>query len=118
MSTRNGSRAVARAASFWLGTSLALAAGGAAAATPALEEARLVRLVRHDCGSCHGLTLNGGLGPALTPGALAGKPADYVREMILHGRNGTAMPPWAPFLSHAEADWIARRLLTGFPDAR
>ena len=77
-----------------------------------------MRLVRHDCGSCHGLTLKGGLGPPLTAPALAGKPTEYVREMILHGRNGTAMPPWAPILSQAEAEWIAERLVAGFPDAR
>ena len=117
MSISERLRDARRATSFCIGASLALAAGGAASGPPP-DEARLIRLVRHDCGSCHGLTLKGGLGPALTQSALAGKPADYVREMILHGRNGTAMPPWAAFLSHAEAEWIAQRLLTGFPDAR
>jgi cytochrome c55X len=83
----------------------------------AQDDARLARLVRHDCGSCHGLRLTGGLGPALTSTALHGKPAAYVQAVILNGRAGTAMPPWSPFLTHAEAAWIAERLLEGFPDA-
>ena len=117
MSTRDALRAGRRAGSFCIGASLAFFASAVGAVDAGTDEARLTRLVRHDCGSCHGLTLKGGLGPALTPPALAGKPAEYVREMILHGRNGTAMPPWAPILSPAEADWIAERLLAGFPDA-
>jgi len=30
---------------------------------------------------------------------------------------GTAMPPWAGLLSEQEAEWIARELQKGFPDA-
>lgn len=82
------------------------------------RNARLVHFVRQECGSCHGLTLNGGLGPALTSTALAGKPVPYLKSVILYGRNGTAMPPWYPLLTEAEAAWIAERLLAGFPDAR
>ena len=74
------------------------------------RQAQLAHLLTQDCGSCHGLTLAGGLGPALTPDALDGKPAEYLALVILHGRPGTAMPPWRPFLTPAEADWIARRL--------
>jgi cytochrome c55X len=106
---------VARALCMAFASTVATVALGAAAPDDA---ARLARLVRHDCGSCHGLTLKGGLGPALTASALEGKPATYVRDIILHGRPGTAMPPWSPFLSASEAEWIAARLLTGFPDAR
>ena len=35
------------------------------ASPDAARRAELVTLVRQDCGSCHGLTLKGGLGPAL-----------------------------------------------------
>ena len=115
---RGKRRARRNARAFCLGASLALMGASAGAADPANHEARLTRLVRHDCGSCHGLTLKGGLGPPLTAPALAGKPSEYVRDVILHGRAGTAMPPWAPFLSDADAGWIAERLLAGFPDAR
>jgi cytochrome c55X len=80
------------------------------------RQAELVRLVRNDCGSCHGLKLNGGLGPALIPAILAGKAPEGLRETILRGRVGTAMPPWLSFLSEAEANWIVEQLMKGFPD--
>jgi cytochrome c55X len=77
----------------------------------------LVQLVRQDCGSCHGLTLKGGLGPALLPADLKDKPPDYLKWIILQGRPDSAMPPWNRFLSEAEAEWIALHLQKGFPDA-
>lgn len=95
-----------------------MAAPTAAAAGEALAPARereLVRLVRQDCGSCHGLLLKGGLGPALAPHALRDKPVDSLRTTILLGRPGTAMPPWQGILNEAEADWILAQLLAGFP---
>ena len=66
-----------------------------------------------DCGSCHGLRLRGGLGPALLPQQLQGKSADYLSLVILEGRPGTAMPGWRPLLSPAEASWMAQLLLDG-----
>ena len=72
-------------------------------------------LVRQDCGSCHGMTLNGGLGPALTPAALTGKPAQLLVNSIVKGRPGTAMPPWEGLLSEPEAAWIVEQLLEGCP---
>ena len=76
---------------------------------PKLERrAELITLVRQDCGSCHGLTLKGGLGPALLPEALKDKPASSLVATILHGRPGSAMPPWQRFLSEAEAQWIVQ----------
>lgn len=77
---------------------------------------QLRHLLRHDCGSCHGMTLRGGLGPALTPEALAGKPLDYLTTMILRGRAGTAMPGWQGLLSEADAQWLARTLKDGFTE--
>jgi cytochrome c55X len=94
------------------------AAGIAAAEPSAARQSELAHLVRHDCGSCHGMSLNGGLGPALTPQALGRKPAVYLTNVILDGRHGTAMPGWRPLLSEAEAAWIADRLLEGMSDAR
>ena len=75
----------------------------------------LVRMVRQDCGSCHGLLLTGGLGPPLTPTALRDWPIDSLTATILHGRPGTPMPPWSRFVTEAEATWIARNLRDGFP---
>jgi cytochrome c55X len=91
------------------------AASGWAAEPDARRRAELVELVRQDCGSCHGLTLKGGLGPSLEPASLAGKDAEALRFVILHGRPGTPMPPWRPFLSEAEARWIVEQLAKGFP---
>jgi len=87
------------------------------AAPSGARRLELVRLVRNDCGSCHGLTLAGGLGPALLPGALHGKPVAGLTEVILNGRPGTAMPPWSRFLSASEAEWVVTQLREGFPDA-
>ena len=82
------------------------------------RQAELARLVRQDCGSCHGRTLKGGLGPPLVAAALEAKPAESLKYTILYGRRGTAMPGWRPFLTEAEAEWIVARLIEGFPDAR
>lgn len=84
----------------------------------AQRQAELVRLVRQDCGSCHGMTLAGGLGPALLPALLRDKPAESLVATIIHGRPGTPMPPWGTFLNENEARWIVDKLLKGFPDER
>ena len=76
----------------------------------------LVRMVRQDCGSCHGMRLTGGLGPALTRQAMADKPLDSMVATIVNGRPGTPMPGWRPMLSDADARWIAERLIAGFPE--
>jgi cytochrome c55X len=91
---------------------LCLAAAPARAETP---HAKLVALVRQDCGSCHGLTLGGGLGPALLPENLAGKSVEGLALIILDGVPGTPMPPWRGELSPDDARWIAQKLKEGFP---
>ena len=93
-----------------------LACGAAIASEPPLERQKeLVRLVRQDCGSCHGMTLNGGLGPALLPATLKDKSADGLVATIIGGRPGTAMPPWKQFVSEEEARWIVDKLMSEFP---
>ena len=82
------------------------------------DQAALVRMVRQDCGSCHGMTLNGGLGTPLTAQALREKPVENLVATILYGRAGTAMPAWKTMLSEADAQWIAGHLLQGFPEER
>ena len=77
-----------------------------------------IRLVRQDCGSCHGMSLQGGLGTPLTREALAGQSAEALAVIILHGKHGTAMPPWKSLLSATQAQWIAERLLEGFPEEK
>lgn len=98
------------------GCSALLAIPLAAAAEPVAERrAALTELVRQDCGACHGLTLKGGLGPALEPAALLDKDAGFLAFVILNGRRGTAMPPWKAHLSEADAAWIAEALKKGLP---
>lgn len=124
LSRRGGvATAVALAAVVWLGAT-------AGAPTPALAESpaeppaepsaerqeSLRHLVRHDCGSCHGMTLKGGLGRALLPENLDGFTAEDVAELILDGVSGTPMPPWRGQIAPAEAMWIARKLKEGFPE--
>lgn len=104
---------------FWFVLAVPLA-GAVSAASPDLlpeRQRELVRMVRQDCGSCHGMTLNGGLGPALTAAALKQRdlPKESLVATIVGGRPGTPMPPWHRFLSEAEAGWIVDRLLEGFP---
>ncbi|KGJ88064.1 c-type cytochrome [Thalassotalea sp. ND16A] len=88
----------------------------AKASSAALSKQRkndLLHLVKQDCGSCHGMTLKGGLGPALLPADLVNKPEYFLTITILEGRPGTAMPPWKDILSEQEAQWIAEQLLQG-----
>lgn len=73
----------------------------------------LLYFLKHDCGSCHGMTLQGGLGPALLPETLAGKPKSYLVTTIMEGRKGTAMPGWKSMLTQAEAAWITQQLQSG-----
>ena len=94
----------------------AVAALASAQAPAPARKAELVDLVRQDCGSCHGLTLKGGLGPSLEPAALADKDAEALGFVILHGRRGTPMPPWREHLSEAEARWIVEQLQKGLPE--
>ncbi|QOZ51776.1 cytochrome c [Bradyrhizobium sp. CCBAU 53338] len=102
---------------FQLWPSLALAS--VAAIVPAVaaraggDAARLASLVRQDCGSCHGLTLKGGLGKPLTPEHLQSWSRDQLVGIILDGVPGTPMPPWRPLLSEPDARWIAERLQQG-----
>jgi len=73
----------------------------------------LRNLVKQDCGSCHGMTLKGGLGPALTPEAIGNKPKVAMLNAVLHGRPGTPMPPWSNLLSREEVEWIIDLLYRG-----
>lgn len=100
------------ALSLLLATSAAVADPGAAA-PDATRQRTLSDLLIQDCGSCHGLTLAGGLGPALVPERLAGHDVDTLSRVILDGLPGTAMPPWRAILSADEARWLAQRLLDG-----
>ncbi|MFN3937439.1 MAG: c-type cytochrome [Gemmobacter sp.] len=88
-----------------------LIAGPAAAEIAPGRAAALEHLVVQDCGSCHGLTMRGGLGSAITPEALAHADPEGLAAIILDGIPGTAMPAWRPLLTEDEALWIADYLL-------
>ena len=91
---------------------LALAAGAGETLSVA-RQAELHNLLVQDCGSCHGMTLKGGLGPALRPDPLRGKPDALLVNTILDGRPGTAMPPWRGLLSESDAEWLVEQLRRG-----
>ncbi|MBO9411691.1 MULTISPECIES: cytochrome c [unclassified Ruegeria] len=80
-------------------------------AADTLDPAALKRLVHQDCGSCHGLTLKGGLGSDLRPETLEHYDLDVLTSVILDGIPDTAMPPWRALITDEEAEWIARYLL-------
>ena len=73
-------------------------------------------MIRHDCGSCHGYHLKGGLGPALTADVLQNKSNDALVAIIMNGVEGTPMPPWNQILNEQETNWIVEQLKTGLPD--
>lgn len=98
-----------------LAASAASAAAHAAGGPDAARRTQLVDMVRQDCGACHGMTLKGGLGPSLLPGALAERDAAQLEYVILNGRKGTAMPPWRSLLTEGEARWMADLLKKGLP---
>ena len=86
---------------------LALSLPAMAEVAEGVDVPRLTHLVQQDCGSCHGLKLTGGLGRPLTAEALAEADRESLALIILDGLPGTAMPPWRPLLTEAEALWIA-----------
>ncbi len=77
------------------------------------RQAQLLYLLKHDCGSCHGMTRKGGLGPALLPENLRDRPEELLVNTILDGRPGTPMPPWRGELSDADALWLVEALNRG-----
>ncbi len=77
------------------------------------RKGELQNLILQDCGSCHGMTLKGGLGSALRPADLDGVEPSTIAHIILNGVPGKPMPPWRGLLSDNEAIWIARALKAG-----
>lgn len=77
------------------------------------RQSELEHMLIHDCGSCHGMRLTGGLGPALTPAAMATRPVEVIEQVITRGVPGTPMPPWSAVLNQEEIRWLATRLREG-----
>lgn len=101
----------------WLFVALGLIASAlsmhASAEIPPGRQVEILYLLKHDCGSCHGMRLEGGLGPALLAKRFTGWNTDTLAMTILFGRPGTPMPPWRPFLTDSEAYWLATQLKQG-----
>lgn len=95
-----------------------LLAGAAHGEILAQRQAELQHLLLHDCGSCHGITMRGGLGRPLLPETLAGRSDEALAEVILQGIRGTPMPPWRGELTPEEARWMVQVLRQGVTDAR
>jgi len=70
----------------------------------------LQHLIKHDCGSCHGMTLNGGLGPSLQAKSLRDKSDELLFVTISEGRAGTPMPAWKSLLTENDITVIINLL--------
>lgn len=115
MSKRSSPRPNKRAAVLALALTGFCGAADAAGDPDPARQAELTRLVRQDCGSCHGMTLKGGLGKPLLPENLHQRDAAELADVIMEGLAGTPMPPWKSLITRADAVWIASRLKEGFP---
>lgn len=97
----------------------AVGIAGAAIGQPLPDrQSEIIYRLKQDCGSCHGLTLKGGLGPSLLPAMLDNRPDGYLIHVILHGKPGTPMPPWSFEIAEDEAAWLVTRLKQGFRDGQ
>ena len=76
------------------------------------RQGQLDLLLTQDCGSCHGLKRNGGLGPALHAKEMKKYSLEALVAVILNGIPDSAMPPWAELLSVDDARYLAQELLT------
>lgn len=90
---------------------LLMACGSHAGEVTTFRAAELQNLVQQDCGSCHGLTRKGGLGPDIRAQTLTGYEPEGLVGIIKYGIDDTAMPPWGPLLNDDEINWIAEYLL-------
>ena len=112
------SSAIPRAAVASIGVLVVTSFSAPAYAEPtAKRQQELKHLLKHDCGSCHGMTLKGGLGPALLPENLNSKADEVLKQTILHGRPPTPMPPWKGILSEDDVEWLVTLLREGGGDA-
>lgn len=102
-----------RKAALALGLVMLLSGQALAGEPVRARQNELLYRLEQDCGSCHGLTMKGGLGPSLLPRDLENKPDEALIDAILAGRPGTPMPPWEFEISESEALWLVHRLRTG-----
>ncbi len=89
---------------------------GYAGSLPDERKASLDYLLHQDCGSCHGMTLQGGLGPALLAERFKDWDIDRIVSMIMVGNPARAMPPWGGLLSDDDARYLAEKIKNGEPN--
>lgn len=77
------------------------------------RQQQLRQAVAQNCTVCHGKSLQGDVGPALTAKSLAGKNEQMLVTTILEGRDGTVMPSWSWMIKENEARWLVRMLRDG-----
>ena len=83
---------------------------------PQQRREEIFYILKHDCGSCHGMTLKGGLGPSLKPDSINKMSTEQIVATIIYGRPGTPMPPWKPFFTEKETHWLAQQLQQGIKE--
>jgi len=88
----------------------------AASELVAARKTELIHLLKQDCGSCHGMTLKGGLGPTLLPQVMSKRDSGELRSIILDGIPDTPMPPWRQLLSAADVTYLIELLQKGVPN--
>jgi cytochrome c55X len=77
------------------------------------RQQQLRQVLAQNCSVCHGKSLQGDIGPALTPKSLASKNEDMLVTTILEGREGTVMPSWEWMLQENDARWLVRFIRGG-----
>lgn len=99
-----------RAAALAVAGLFLLGAAPVAAELDSDRQKELLYLLKHDCGSCHGMTMKGGLGKPLEASLLAERTDADLLAVILDGMPGTPMPPWRPLLTEEEALFLIHTL--------
>ena len=82
------------------------------------RQQEILYMLKHDCGSCHGMTLKGGLGPSLKPASINKMSTEQIIATITYGRPNTPMPPWKPFFNLQETRWLTQQLQQGIEDKK
>lgn len=99
---------------FCLTNGAAMASADSASSELSVErQSYLANLLKQDCGSCHGLTLKGGLGSSILPEDLIQRSDEALFITIKNGLPGLAMPPWGELLNDQDIEWLVQRLREG-----
>ncbi|MCW9034827.1 MAG: cytochrome c [Rhodospirillales bacterium] len=77
------------------------------------RKSELAYFLEQDCGSCHGLTRQGGLGSPLTPETVAETDDETLFDVIMNGIPGTPMPSWKPLFSQDEVHYLIKLIRKG-----